>query len=209
VGDLFENLSKPVKQGSDKAHFKPAGKAPESLLGKLEYIGSPEIRIGRKNEKTESAKKAFLTNAGNADLFQPKIEYFSNLAKNVSLISDKSAVPFKPGGVFHPSPIVAQTETTHVFPSPQNMKVEEGRGSRAAFRPACGHVNEKFPEYIVGENESVPQRMREKKSEGMGAWKFGGPLTLSANPQPSIVLNLFNLKRCFFDLFSKIYFSRK
>ena len=206
VGDPYRNLVRSEKgqhATKDGMQFRPSGKPPDSLLGKLEYIGDPEPKNFRKATKNELKVQPppFIASFGRSNkLFQSTVEYFSNLAvveakSNTTQHQGESPrPPFRVGGCFVPPPCLSLHDTTKREQEPvETVAKKSTEDKRPAFRPAGGRTN--FEALVSTScSPTTDEKPTVGSSDNRPGWKAGGSALLSS-PHPSIAFNLNNLKR--------------
>ena len=192
IGDTFpgSGIHKKSSNENTKVAFKPTGRAPAHLLGKLEYISVAESIQPLPVKKREvNEKKAFVPPAAKAGgLFQPVFEFIpapTEISKTVPKLSNEK-LPFRVPTGSSPIPPLARSEESTPEPHlPESNPVHKGplENDKAAFRPGGGHVAHPHVEYMSPVLKEIPKKAIsiEKTS-----WKPRSA-NLVTSPHPSIV----------------------
>lgn len=200
VGDIFTGSFPTRKKYEEvsKIPFRPIGRADDALLGRIVYVGNPELVI-MKREKLDQNKTvgAFIPpSSSTGKLFQECFQYIpSNSSKTHDTDRTKQTITSSRPAFRVPTrssslPVLSSThdfQNHHRTPSPS-----ESRGKRVAvetskppFRPGgAKRLEPRYPEYVPPMEEEVVNLIKDNKTRI--AWKIGSP-NLVTSPNPSIV----------------------
>ena len=190
VGDLYPGsliVRIQNKEKEKKDPFRPVGVAPRNLLGRIEYVSSPETSaVGKRKEST--FRKPFIPlGVRKGDSFTPNFEYISTVTDEKS--RQEIAQKPDPRGPFKVSPGSASIPpfvsiSVQISPSvPKQVSGEEKRNV-VPFKPGGGHVAPQYPEYmspVIARNESLS--MNDKTGRRL---KLGSP-DIITSPIPSVM----------------------
>lgn len=196
LGDPYTDSLSRIQEVKSSGGFKPSGRAPDSLLGKLEYIGSPAlspcVSVSKKKAR-DRTRRAFICSASSTSLlFQPRIEYFSSLETEGARKRSESSIPFKVGRFISPS---EASEYLSPGPSDDPKRVHKKDRSTKSFPfiPGGGRVPLKHPVHMSESIDGDNSKRREPQQQVKPRW-IPGSVALVSSPHPSIEFNSINLK---------------
>lgn len=200
VGDIFPGSSPTRKKHDEvsKIPFRPIGHADEALLGRIVYVGNPELAI-MKRQKLDQKKTipAFIPpGSSTGKLFQECFQYIpANFSKSHDTDKTKQSITGSRPAFRVPtrSSSLPVLSSTHDFWNHhRTTSPSESRGKRVAvesskppFRPGGSKCLEsRYPEYVHPMEDEVVNLRKNNKMRI--AWKIGSP-NLVTSPNPSIV----------------------